>query len=177
MCSGLEGLRPLVGQGFGEEVEDDLEVAVGVEETVLVPVELVAELAVVGHVAVVGHDDAEGRVELEGLGVLVAAAADRRVAGVADADRAAEVLDGLGGEDVVDEAVALFRVEAAVEGDDAGRVLAAVLDGQEALVEVPDHGAVAPDADDAAHGQALTARPGSTAASSMIMTGMSSLIG
>ena len=138
---------------------------------------LIAELPVIGHVAVVGHDDAEGRVELEGLGVLAAAAADRGVAGMADADRAAQVLDGLGGEDVVDEAVALFRVEAPVEGDDAGRVLAAVLDGQEALVEVPYHGAVAPDANDAAHGQVLTARPGSTEASSMIMTGISSLIG
>ena len=137
MCSGLEGPGPLVGQRLGEEVEDDLDVAVGIEEPVLVPVELVAELPVIGHVAVVGHDDAEGRVELEGLGVLAAAAADRRVAGVADADRAREALDGLGREDVVDEAVALLGVEAAVEGDDAGRVLAAVLDGQQALVEVP----------------------------------------
>ena len=146
-----QALRLFVGQRLGEQVEDDLEVAVGIEKTVLVAVELVPELAVVGHVAVVGHDDAEGRVDLEGLGVLVAAAADRRVAGVADADRPVEVGDGLGREDVVDEAVALLRVEAAVEGDDPGRVLAAVLHGQQALVDVPDDGAVAPDADDPAH--------------------------
>jgi hypothetical protein len=40
----------------------------------------------------VGHDDAEGRIELKRLGVLAAAAADRRVARVADADRAGQVL-------------------------------------------------------------------------------------
>jgi hypothetical protein len=50
----------------------------------------------------VGHDDAERRIDLERLGVLAASPADRRVAGVSDADVAPQAWT-FTGEDVADE--------------------------------------------------------------------------
>ena len=151
MCSGRELPDLLVAELLGEDVEDALDVVVGVEEAMVFLEEGLFELGVVHDVAVVGHDDPEGRVDLEGLGVLAPAAADRRIAGMADADVAAQALGVLGGEDVPDEAVAFFGVETAVVGDDAGRILAAVLDGQQPLVKIGENVAVAVDTDDAAH--------------------------
>ena len=141
----------LVPKLLGEDVQDDLEVAVGVEQAVVFLAKLFFELPVIRDVAVVGHDDAEGGVDLERLGVLASSAADRGIPGVADADRPPEALDILDGEDVTDEAVALLGVEAAVVRDDASRVLPPVLDGQQALVEVADDVIIAPDSDDSAH--------------------------
>ena len=136
----------LVGQLLSEDVEDALDVVVRIEEAVVFLEEERLELGVIDDVAVVGHDDAEGRVDLERLGVLPPAAADRGVAGVADADVPPEPFGVLRGEDVADEAVALLGVEAAVVGDDAGRVLAAVLDGQEPLVEIGEDVTIAVEA-------------------------------
>ncbi len=107
---------------------------------------------VIHDVAVMGHHEAEGGVQLEGLGVLAPAAADRRVAGVADSDGPGQPL-GVGGfEDVADQPVALLGVKTAVIGDDPGRVLAPVLDRQQSLVKVPEDLSVGPDTDNAAHG-------------------------
>ncbi len=78
----------LGGELLGEDVQDRLDVVVGIEELVGFLEQLLLELAVIDDVAVVGHDDAERGVDQEGLGVLAPAAADRGVAGMADADRA-----------------------------------------------------------------------------------------
>ena len=129
----------LGGELLGEDVQHGLDVIVGIQEPVVFLEQLLLELAVIDDVAVVGHDDAERRVDQEGLGVLAPAAADRRIAGVPDADMPLEALRVLRREDVLDEAVPLLGVETAAVGDDAGRVLAAVLDGQQALVEIPEN--------------------------------------
>jgi hypothetical protein len=75
-------LRPqladvLFCQLLGKDVEDALDIVVRVEEAVVFLEEERLELGLVHDVSVVGHDDAEGRVDLEGLGVLAPAAADR----------------------------------------------------------------------------------------------------
>jgi len=136
-------LRPqladvLFCQLLGKDVEDALDIVVRVEEAVVFLEKELLELGVVHHVSVMGHDDAEGRVDLEGLGVFAAVTADRRVAGVADADLSLEALGVFDREDVADQTVAFFGVEAAVISDDAGRVLAAVLHGEQSLVEVAE---------------------------------------
>lgn len=96
------------------------------------------QLGIVDDVSVVGHDDPEGGVDKKGLCVLPSASADCGVAGVADADVSGEALYVFGGKDVSDQTVSLFDVEAAVISDDAGSILAAVLDGQKPLVELTD---------------------------------------
>lgn len=141
----------MIGQLLGEDVENALDVVVGVEEAMVFLEEELFELGVIDDIAVVGHDDPERRIDLEGLSVLAPAAADGGVAGVAEADVAGQALGMLGGEDISDQSVAFFCVEAAVVGDDAGRVLTPVLDSQQPLVEVTENVAVAEDTDHTAH--------------------------
>jgi hypothetical protein len=90
---------------------------------------------------------------MEGLRVLDAARAHRRVAHVTDAHEALERGGLLVGEDVAHEALGLVVMEAAVVGQRPGRVLPAVLDGQQAGVDLrEDLGASRrEDANEAAH--------------------------
>jgi len=78
----------------------------------------------------VGHDDAEGGVDEKGLCVLSPASTDCGIAGVADAGVSCEALYVVGGKDVSNQAIAFFDMEAAVIGDNAGGILAAVLYGE-----------------------------------------------
>ena len=114
--------------------------------------ELGAHCLGVGQVAVVAdRERALGVVDGEGLRVAQGRAAGGGVAHVADGDAARELADLLGAEDVLHQAHGAVGEEAlAVAGDDAGRLLPAVLQGVEA--EVGDVGglAVAVDAEDAA---------------------------
>jgi hypothetical protein len=99
----------------------------------------------------VGHDDAKGGVDKEGLGILPASSSHGRITRVADPDGSAQSLRIGGIEDVVDKPVALLGVEAPVICDHAGGILSAVLDSQDALVQVLEHVFVAGDSYYAAH--------------------------
>ena len=94
--------------------------------------QLVVEGDRVDEVAVVGERDRAAVVAVDGLGVLPAGAAGRRVAHVADRHLAGQGLQRALVEDLGDEAeVALSGHVAAVAGRDAGRLLAAVLKREE----------------------------------------------
>ena len=114
---------------------------------------LVGELRGVGQVAVVaeGEVDAAGVAE-HGLGVAPGAGAGRRVAGVADGHVAGEAAERPLVEDVGDQAHVLDdRDRPAVGHGDAGRLLAAVLQGVEPEVgQVGDRLAGGVHAEDAA---------------------------
>jgi hypothetical protein len=115
-------------------VDDDLRVGGRLADRAVAD-EVAAERQAVGEVAVVGDGEAAA-VELgeERLDVAQDRLAGGRVAHVADGRKAEEALDrGAVREGVADEAELLLRVEdAPVEGDDAGRLLAAVLEGMKA---------------------------------------------
>ncbi len=138
--------------GARHEVEDHLRVGGRLADGAVAH-ELLAQRQAVREIAVVGHREAAA-VELgeEGLHVAQHCFAGGGVADVADGGRAGEALDHpLGGEVVAHEPVPALRVEGApVEGDDAGRFLAPVLQGVQA--ERRDGGGVrvAEDAEDAA---------------------------
>ena len=80
------------------------------------------------------RERAVGAVDADGLGVLLAAGAGGGVAGVADGDVAGKVAEVVLLEDLGDEAHAAVHVDAeAVGGGDAGALLAAVLQGVDAV--------------------------------------------
>ncbi len=97
------------------------------------------QLQKIHDIAVVGGGDAVGVVDPERLGVLHRALAHGRVAGVAQADVALQARDVVLVENVAHQAVAFFQVVMAVVGQDAGRILAAVLQGQQAGIQLADH--------------------------------------
>ncbi len=97
--------------------------------------EVVAQDLGVDQVAVVTHGErAVSAFDANGLGVLFAAGACRRVAGVADGDMAGKIAEVVLFEDLGDEAHAAVHVDPeAVGGGDAGALLAAVLEGVDAV--------------------------------------------
>jgi hypothetical protein len=70
---------------------------------------------------------------------------------VADRDVSYKPLEVIRGENISDEPVSLLRVEMSVIGDDSGRILTPVLDGQEPLINVFEDVVVSQNSDDAAH--------------------------
>ena len=113
----------------------------------------VHELTGVGEVAVVGQGEGgAGRRAEHRLGVLPGGGALGGVADVADGDVAGEVGQGLVVEDLGDQAEVLVDEDlGAVGGGDAGRLLAAVLEGVQAEVgQAGDLLAGGPDAEDTA---------------------------
>ena len=89
----------------------------------------------------------------DGLRVLLGRVAGRRVADVTDGGEARQVRQAIGREDVVDVPhLAHVAQMVAVGRDDAGGLLAAVLQGVEAEVGEVRGLRVSVDADDAAHG-------------------------
>lgn len=154
------GLGGGLGEGevahAGEEEEHHLGVRGALEGGPLQE-EPVAEELGVGEVAVVGDgQDPVGGAGGEGLGVDAQVGARGGVAGVGDAQaglRKAELPQALLGEDLVHEAQVLFHQERfAVRDRHPRRLLAPVLQGEEAEVEKPRHvhGAFAPKPEDAA---------------------------
>ena len=118
----------------GDEVEHDLGVRRRLADRALRD-ELAAERQAVGEVAVVAdRDAADFELGKERLHVAEDRLAGRRVAHVAHRHVAGDAGEGRGlGEMVADEAKLAFRVElAAIEADDARRLLAAMLERVEA---------------------------------------------
>ena len=121
-------------------------------EVSAVALEAGADVAEVDEVAVVRDgDEALGGVDADGLGVEQGRVAGGGVARVADGHGAGELGEHVVGKDFRDQAHAFDVGEAlAVGGGDAGRFLAAMLQGVEAEVGLAGGVGVAVDGDDAA---------------------------
>ncbi|NDG35828.1 MAG: DEAD/DEAH box helicase, partial [Betaproteobacteria bacterium] len=110
-----------------------IEVGVDVPQPVLK--QLVLQHFGVGEIAVVGQHDAVGRVDVEGLGFGGRAFAGGGVAHVPHAHQAFQLQHVAGVEDVAHEAFRFTQVEPSVlAGHDAGRVLPAVLEHRQRVV-------------------------------------------
>src|SRR6185295_8724344 len=120
-----------------EDVEQDFGIRIGVDVAEIELEQLALQFLAVGQIAVVRERDAERRVDVERLRLEVGRCrAGRRVAAVADARAAHQFAHVARAKDVAHVAGALVHVEdRAFAGDDAGRVLAAVLQQQEPVVE------------------------------------------
>ncbi len=134
----LIGLQLTLGlQLVGKHVEQHLGVRVGVDMTQVGFEKLFAELVRVGQVAVVGQGNTVGRVHIERLGERRARAARRRIAHVADTDIAHQPLHMTGPENVFHQAVGLLLSQlAAVTGHDTRRILAAMLEYGQRVIEL-----------------------------------------
>ena len=121
--------------GVRDELDDDFGVGGGLEVSA-VALQARAQVAQVDQVAVVGDgDEALGRVDADGLGVEQRRVAGGGVAGVADGHVAGELGEHVVGEDFRHQAHALDVGQVlAVGGGDAGRFLAAMLQGVEAEI-------------------------------------------
>ncbi|MFM2065281.1 MAG: hypothetical protein RLZZ584_190 [Pseudomonadota bacterium] len=137
----LGGRQRLVARGqlqlVGQDVDQHLGVALGVEMATVHAEQLGLERLGVGDVAVVHQHQAEGRVDVEGLGLFLAVGVARRgVAHLAQADIARQRAHVAGAEDVAHHAARLVHEElGAARGDDAGGVLAAVLQQQQCVID------------------------------------------
>ena len=129
-----EALRPGASGREGEDAGHDLGVGRR-RELVALLLQVGAQRLGVDEVAVVAERDlAVGAGDAERLGVLQAAGAGRRVAGVADGDVAAEVAEVLFVEDLGDEAHAEVAVELMTVGcDDSRALLASMLERVQAV--------------------------------------------
>ena len=146
-----DGVDERAGVGVGDELDDDFGVGGGLEVSA-VALEARAEVAEVDQVAVVGDgDEALGGVDADGLGVEQRRVAGGGVARVADGHVAGELGEHVVGEDFGDQAHALDVGQMlAVGGGDAGRLLAAMLQGVEAEIGLARGVGMAVDGDDAA---------------------------
>ncbi|MNT34700.1 hypothetical protein D3C72_1706940 [compost metagenome] len=97
---------------------------------------LLAQLLPVGQVAVMRQDHAIGRVHVERLRFFLAGCrASGRIAHLADTGGAGQAAHIAGAEDIAHQAVGLVHVEStAVGGGDAGSILSAMLQQQQAVV-------------------------------------------
>ncbi len=163
------GQRPLARAG--DEVDDRLRVG-GAREDRALGLEPLAQLDRVDQVAVVPDRHRPARVvDRDRLGVLLGRVARRRVADVPDGRDARQVLEPVGGEDVVDVPHLPHRPQlVAVGRDDPSRLLPAVLEGVQAEVGEVRRFRVSIDADDPAHGASkLAHRGGNKRTRSMIL--------
>ena len=136
---------------MGDELDDDLGIGGGLEVGA-VALQARAHVAQVDQVAVVRDgDQALGRFDADGLGIQQRRVAGGRVARVADGHGAGQLGQHVVGEDLRDQAHALDVGQMlAVGGGDAGRLLAAMLQGVEAEIGLAGGVGVAVNGDDAA---------------------------
>jgi hypothetical protein len=146
-----DGVHQRAGAGVGDELDDDLGVGGGLEVGA-VALQAGAHIAQVDQVAVVGDGDQPlGGVDADGLGVEQRRVAGGGVAGVADGHLAGQLGENVVGEDLRDQAHALDVGQMlAVGGGDAGRLLAAMLQGVEAEIGLAGGVGMAVDGDYAA---------------------------
>ncbi len=147
------GAAYLLLQLVRQHVDQQLGVGVGVEVPTIDVEQLVGEFARVGQVAVVHQHDAVRRVHVERLSLLLLlGVAPCGIAHVAQAHRAEQAAHVAGAVRLAHLALGLLHVDdAAVGGRDARRILAAMLQQGERVVDLLIDGARRDDADDAAH--------------------------
>jgi hypothetical protein len=144
------GLLQLVG----EDVQQHLRVALGVDVAVVAGKQFGLQRLRIGEVAVVHQHDAVRRVDVERLRFFLAVGvAGGGVAHLAQARVAGQAAHVAGAEHVAHHALGLVHEELAfLLGDDAGRVLAAVLQQQQRVVDQLVDWGVADNTDDSTHG-------------------------
>ena len=140
-----------------EHVEQHFGVGIGVDVAAVDAEHLVFQLLPVGQVAVVREHDAERRVHVERLGLFFARrGTGRRIAHLADAGGAGQAAHVARAEHVAHHAVGLVHVEiAAVRRGNAGCILTAVLQQQQAVIEQLVDRGLGNYAYDAAHGMSF----------------------
>jgi hypothetical protein len=133
---GRQPLRGILLQLAGEDVEQHLGIGAGIQVAAIAAHQLSRQLGDVGQVAVVPEADAKGGIHVERLGFVDAVAAGRRVAHVADADVAHQLQHVALVEDVAHQAGFLaHRQLVLAHGHDAGRILAAVLQHRQRVID------------------------------------------
>ena len=159
----LHGRKHIVGlqghataghfQFVGKHVEQHFRVALGVGVAVVDAEQLGAQGLGVGQVAVVHHDDAKGRVHIERLRFLFAESVARRgIAYLPQARVARQSAHVAGAEHVTHHALGLVHEELAVQlRGNASRILAAVLQEQQSVIDQLVDGGRADHADDSTH--------------------------
>mmetsp|Transcript_59251 Transcript_59251/g.139740 ORF Transcript_59251/g.139740 Transcript_59251/m.139740 type:complete len:404 (-) Transcript_59251:1158-2369(-) len=142
-------------QLVGQHVDQHLGVALGVDVTAVDVEQLVLQRMGIRQVAVVHQHDAERRVDVEGLSLFLAVGiAGGRVAHLAEADRARQRAHVAGAEDVAHHAARLVHEALlALHRDDTGRILTAMLQQQQRVIQELVDGRSSEGADDAAHGR------------------------
>ena len=139
----------------GEHVEQDLRVRIRVHVPEVIAVDLKLQGIRIDEVAVVGKRDSVRRVDVEGLRFGGGVPARGGIAHVTDPHGALEREHVAGMEHVPNESAALALMQAlTVPGDNAGRVLPAVLQRGEGVVEVLVDRRAGDDAYDGAHTRA-----------------------
>ena len=145
---------PLDLQLMGEDVEQDLRVRLGVDVAQVLHEEVALQVLGVGEIAVVGQDDSVGGIDVEGLGLGgTGRAAGGGIAHMAYAHVALELDHVAGAKDIAHQTGILAQVELVALGrDDPRGILTAMLKHQQGVIEGLVDGALAHDANDAAHG-------------------------
>ncbi|EEP68730.1 hypothetical protein GCWU000324_00634 [Kingella oralis ATCC 51147] len=128
-----DGLAQLVG----EHVEQDFAVRLGVYMAQVLGIDLLVQLGGVGEIAVVCQHDAKGGADVKGLGFGGAACvACGGITNVGDAGVAVQIAHVAGAEHFAHHAFAFVHMKIAVlRGYDAGRVLPAVLQHLQAVIQ------------------------------------------
>ena len=136
-----------------EDVEQHLRVGIGIDVPQVLAEQIVLQLLRVGEVAVMAEHDAEGGVHVERLRFRTRpGGAGGRITRVRDAGGAAQRPHVACPEHVAHHARALVHVKRGPFGrDDAGRVLAAVLQHQQPVIEQLIDLALCDDSNDSAH--------------------------
>ncbi len=136
----------------GQHIEQHFGIGAGVQMPAVFPHQHFGEFARIGQIAVVAETDAVGRIDVEGLRIVGAVGAGRRVADMADADVALELEHVLLLKHIAHQAGILAHEQfARLGGHDAGRILTAMLQHRQRVIDPlvdrahPDH------SDDSAH--------------------------
>ena len=138
-------------QLVGQDIEQDFRVRIGVDVAQVGAEDIRLQLPGVGEIAVVRQADAVGCVDVHRLRFRGARCAGGGVAHMSNAHVAAQSAHVALLEDLPHQAIALAQLQATVPGDHARGVLAAMLQGEQSVVDLLIDGRLADDADDAAH--------------------------
>ncbi len=136
-----------------EHIQQQLRVGVRVQVAPIDIVELGRQLTSVGQIAVVHEDQTVGRIHIERLRLfLIRGCATRGVAHMPEPDMAEQGTHVAGTIRLAHLPASLHHVElAAIGGGDSRRILTAMLQQQQAVVDLLVHVTGGNDADDAAH--------------------------
>ena len=127
---------PLDLELVGKDVEQDLGVRLGIDMPQVVDEEVALQVLGIGQIAVMGQHDAVGGIDVEGLGLGGADRPGGGVANMAHTHIAPELDHVAGAKDIPNQPSVFAQVEfVALAGDDPRRILAAVLEHKERVVE------------------------------------------
>jgi hypothetical protein len=143
-------------QFMSEDVEQDLRIRGGVDMAQILPIEILLQLLGIGQVSVMSQGDSIGGVDVERLRLRRRGATSGRVTHMTDAAVTPQIDHVPGTEHILHQTIALAQMEAlSVLGNDARRILPAMLKYQQRVVYGLIYRALPEDSDDTTHYQAL----------------------